>query len=115
MAKRDTSSKTAKRGRVRRVAAQVSNSITRVFRRREESPQVEPPTPVAARPPAPTARPVKRESDFPLDLQMYTPHQTNMKTGFRDDGRNRQIDQEFALGVADDGFLDEDVFHEQVR
>jgi hypothetical protein len=56
------------------------------------------------------ARPVRRETDIPLDRldNAYTPSVTSSKAGFRSDGADHQRDQEFALGVADDRWNDED-------
>lgn len=58
------------------------------------------------------ARPVRREADIPLDLiaQTYTPKQTSLKASFRASGKERQRDQEFAYGVGDDRWKDEDRF-----
>jgi hypothetical protein len=58
------------------------------------------------------ARATRRETDIPLDLigQTYTPPATSSKAGFRSDGRDHQKDQEFAMGVADDRWNDEDQF-----
>jgi hypothetical protein len=62
--------------------------------------------------PAPKTRPVHRESDIPLDQieQTYTPAQTSLKSPFRESGADRESDQEFARGVADDRWSDEDRF-----
>lgn len=59
-----------------------------------------------------TARPVKRETDIPLDVldRSYTPPRTSSKAGFRADGADHQRDQEFSRGVADDRWNDEDHF-----
>lgn len=56
------------------------------------------------------AQPVKRQSDIPLDVldRAYTPPVTSSKASFRSDGRDHQRDQEFALGVADERWNDED-------
>lgn len=56
------------------------------------------------------ARPVRRQTDIPLDRldQAYMPSSTSSKAGFRSDGSDHQTDQEFALGVADDRWNDED-------
>lgn len=55
-------------------------------------------------------RTVRRETDIPLDRidQAYTPPLTSSKAGFRSDGADHGNDQEFALGVADDRWNDED-------
>lgn len=58
----------------------------------------------------PQARPIKRETDIPLDVigNAYTPQATSSKAGFRSDGADHQRDQEFSRGVADDRWNDED-------
>lgn len=55
-------------------------------------------------------RTVRRETDIPLDRidNAYTPPLTSSKAGFRSDGSDHGNDQEFALGVADDRWNDED-------
>lgn len=52
----------------------------------------------------------RRQADIPLDLigQTYTPPDTSSKASFRSDGRDHQRDQEFAMGVADERWNDED-------
>lgn len=71
------------------------------------------PTKTAAPRTAPkkVSRPPKREADIPMEKieKIYTPH-TSVKAGFRADGRDRQKDQEFAGGAADDKWKDEDRF-----
>ncbi|HYC59614.1 MAG TPA: hypothetical protein VEK79_08605 [Thermoanaerobaculia bacterium] len=56
------------------------------------------------------ARTTRREADIPLDVidRAYTPSDTSSKTSFRSNGADHQKDQEFALGVADDRWNDED-------
>lgn len=56
------------------------------------------------------ARTVRRDTDIPIDLlsRAYTPPDTSSKTSFRSDGSDHQSDQEYALGVADDRWNDED-------
>lgn len=58
------------------------------------------------------ARVTQRQTDIPLDLisQTYTPPDTSSKAGFRSDGRDHQNDQEFAMGVSDERWNDEDQF-----
>lgn len=57
-----------------------------------------------------TGRVLRRPTDIPLDVigQTYTPPVTSSKAGFRSDGSDHQRDQEFAYGVADDRWNDED-------
>jgi hypothetical protein len=51
-----------------------------------------------------------RQTDIPLDLltQAYTPADTSSKASFRSSGQDHQNDQEFALGVFDERWNDED-------
>jgi hypothetical protein len=60
--------------------------------------------------PAP-ARPVRRESDVPMDViaQEYAPSQTSIKTSFRSDGADHERDQELPPG-AGERFENEDHF-----
>ena len=55
-------------------------------------------------------RVTRREADIPLDVigRTYTPPFTGGKAGFRSDGEDHQNDQEFAYGVADERWNDED-------
>ena len=50
-----------------------------------------------------------RKSDIPMDVigRTYTPG-TNGKAGFRSDGADHHSDQEFAFGVSDERWNDED-------
>lgn len=59
---------------------------------------------------APTARPVTRRADIPMDVidNAYTPPRTSSKASFRSDGRDHARDQEFAAGRADSDWNDED-------
>jgi hypothetical protein len=61
---------------------------------------------------APKARPKRATSDIPLDEieAAYTPTQSGSKSGFRDDGRDRQADQEFGNGIPIERFSEEDAF-----
>lgn len=54
----------------------------------------------------------RREADIPLDqlARTYTPTQTSLKAPFRATGTDRQRDQEYAGGFADDRWNDEDHF-----
>lgn len=56
------------------------------------------------------ARHVHRQTDIPLDIieNAYIPKQTSLKSSFRTSGEDRQRDQEFAHGVADERWNDED-------
>jgi hypothetical protein len=100
-----------KPGRLRRAAS----SVARVFRRGDghDSKTIEPGhsaqrTATMKR----IARPAHLESDIPLERieEMYSPTQTSIKAPFRVSGEDHQRDQEFAGGVADDRWNDEDRF-----
>jgi hypothetical protein len=60
----------------------------------------------------PKARAKHVTSDIPLDevTAAYAPPQTGAKGGFRDDGRDRQSDQELGSGVSKERFREEDAF-----
>lgn len=55
-------------------------------------------------------RTVRRQTDIPMDVlsNTYTPPQTRSKMGFRANGADHHEDQEFAAGVADERWNDED-------
>ena len=64
---------------------------------------------------APVAAPVRRRPvrpDVPLDAlgEAYSPTQTSLKTPFRNDGADRERDQEFSRGIAAERWKDEDRF-----
>ena len=67
-------------------------------------------TPARSTRPATTPRITRRETDIPLDVigRTYTPPFTGGKAGFRSDGADHQNDQEFAYGVSDERWNDED-------
>jgi hypothetical protein len=52
------------------------------------------------------------KTDIPLEVlnRTYTPTQTSFKASFRASGQEREKDQEFAGGFADERFNDEDHF-----
>ncbi|HUP48953.1 MAG TPA: hypothetical protein VNA04_09225 [Thermoanaerobaculia bacterium] len=58
---------------------------------------------------SPERRP-RRRADIPLDqlAGTYTPTQTSLKAGFRSSGEDRLRDQEFARGLADERWSEED-------
>ena len=62
------------------------------------------------KPQQPAARKRRPQADIPVDTlnKTYTPTQTSLKAGFRADGADRQRDQEFSGGVADERWNDED-------
>lgn len=93
---------------------QVASAVKRLFARGRET--SEPRSAMAETPkPAPMAsapkpaRTTRREADIPMDViaNHYTPR-TGGKAGFRSDGADHQNDQEFAYGVADERWNDED-------
>jgi hypothetical protein len=61
--------------------------------------------------PKTTARSKQPRTDVPLDLiaSTYSPKQTSVKTSFRSDGVDQQLDQEMPIGAAD-RWQDEDHF-----
>ena len=94
-------------------------AVRRVFSRggrNEESAETQEAAPAqpqhASRTVSPQARTTRREADIPLDLldRAYTPPATSSKASFRSDGADHQQDQEFARGVADRDWNDEDHF-----
>lgn len=101
--------------RLRRVANAVGALFTR---RRNRAETVEArtedgrPGRRSAAPAAGQARVTRREADIPLDTldRTYTPPLTSSKASFRSDGSDHGKDQEFALGVADERWNDEDRF-----
>jgi hypothetical protein len=107
------------RSALSRAASTVTGALKRVAHRfsrhrEDETPQpnISMAQPSRRKRPAGQGRVIKRETDIPLSTldATYTPPQTSLKTSFRSDGEDRQRDQEFAYGVADDGFNDEDRF-----
>jgi hypothetical protein len=56
------------------------------------------------------ARATTRRTDIPMDAldRAYTPPVTSSKASFRSDGADHGSDQEYAYGVADDRWNDED-------
>jgi hypothetical protein len=56
------------------------------------------------------SRATRRVADIPLDVidRAYTPASTSSKASFRSDGADHHGDQEFALGMSDERWNDED-------
>jgi len=103
------------RSALRRAASTVSGAIKRIthrFSRHDEEPhpQIAMDQPGRRHRPSGQGRLTKRETDIPMSTldATYTPPQTSLKTSFRTDGEDRERDQEFAYGVADERFNDED-------
>ena len=97
-------------GRLRRAA----EAVRRVFSRgRSADETAEPLSATPAQPQRPrtieqqAARPVRRETDIPLDLieREYTPPVTSSKASFRSDGSDHEKDQEI---IAENVWKDED-------
>ena len=103
-------------GRLRRAAS----AVKRAFSRRSREPQTLETAPATApqpqrarsRTPRTAARPTQRQTDIPVDVleSVYTPPVTSSKTSFRSDGEDHHRDQEFARGVGDERWNDEDHF-----
>lgn len=100
-------------GKLQRVASAVKRLFARGHEASEprsavaETPQ---PAPMASAPKPAAPRTTRREADIPLDVitDHYTPPFTGGKAGFRSDGADHQNDQEFAYGVSDERWNDED-------
>ena len=102
------------RGRIARAKSAISN----LFKGRADEPDLiehaaDDPgavTRAASTPENATARPAKRLTDIPMNVleSTYTPASTSSKASFRSDGSDHQDDQEFAAGVADERWKDED-------
>lgn len=114
---RKTTNQTPQLGRLRRAA----NAVKRLFGRgsNESESSTSMNMAAASEPRANTssteprqARTTRRETDIPLDVlgRTYTPPFTGGKAGFRSDGTDHQNDQEFAYGVSDERWNDEDRF-----
>jgi hypothetical protein len=60
----------------------------------------------------PHARPIRRQTDIPMDVlaSAYSPTQTSLKAPFRDDGSDHHRDQEYGRGPESDRWRDEDRF-----
>ena len=107
------------RSALKRAASTVGGAIMRVAQRfgrhhteEEVHPHISMAQPGPRKRPAGQGRHIKRETDIPMSTldATYTPPQTSLKASFRTDGEDRQRDQEFAYGVADERFNDEDRF-----
>lgn len=106
-AERSDGKAASKRGIVRRAAASVGRVLAKVTGRGKTAVTKDAePSRVKK-----TERVAKREADIPMDriAETYTPTQTSLKGPFRASGADQQRDQEFARGVADDRWNDEDL------
>jgi hypothetical protein len=101
-------------GRLQRVASAVKRLFSRGRETASESmsaaleTHTPDPAPMASAPKP--GRTTRREADIPMDVisDHYNPRFTGGKAGFRSDGADHQNDQEFAYGVADERWNDED-------
>ena len=105
------------RSALHRAASTVTGALKRVahrFSRHHDGEDIEPEIsaaqPSSRRRPAGQGRLTKRETDIPMSTldSTYTPPQTSLKSSFRTSGEDQQRDQEFAFGVSDERFNDED-------
>ena len=100
------------RGVVKRVVSTVVGALTR--RKTKSATAETAANPISTRKnergTAKAARATRREADIPMDqiAAAYTPTQTSLKAGFRASGDDRQRDQEYAGGVGDGRWNDED-------
>lgn len=92
-----------------------ASAIKRILHRRhaDETPAPAPAVEAAPRraaAPLPPPRPTRRPSDIGVDVlsRTYTPPHTSGKASFRSDGADHQRDQEFALGIDESRWNDED-------
>lgn len=96
------------------VRDRIAGFVTRLFSRgRHDEEQTQTASAATAQPQRSAATPgrvTRREADIPLDVigRTYTPPFTGGKAGFRSDGADHQSDQEFAHGVSDERWNDED-------
>lgn len=105
--------KSGRLARMRGAVARTARKLTSKFHREKQSAEL-----LAAQPPRTVraaqghSRPRRLQTDVPLDLisNAYTPPQTSLKSSFRTDGEDRERDQEFAGGYADERWNDEDRF-----
>jgi hypothetical protein len=117
MAKRKVTEEGSEGGRLRRAASSVGKAVRHAaskLRPGSRAAAAAPPTPsrqaAAPKSSKPAARAPRRQADIPMDAiaSTYVPPQTGMKSGFRSDGRDRQLDQDLIPSAADDRFNDED-------
>jgi hypothetical protein len=108
---RKNEKETSQLGALQRVAS----AVRRMFARGSEESDIQQtmsaaPAPAKASTPAASTRSTRRETDIPMDVldRTYTPPFTGGKAGFRSDGADHGNDQEFAYGVSDERWNDED-------
>ena len=100
-------------GRLHRAA----NAVKRLFGRKQAASAGQPAMDTAPRQSAsgaattsPAVRAPRRQTDIPLDVldRAYTPPNTSSKASFRSDGADHEGDQDFARGITDSRWNDED-------
>jgi len=98
------------RNPLRRAVRAVKSKLTRHHDEPTAEPAARMAKPAAAE--QPHARPIRRESDIPMDTLAgaYSPMQTSLKAPFRADGSDHHRDQEFGRGPENDRWRDEDRF-----
>jgi hypothetical protein len=93
---------------VSRIVKKVMSRVRSVKRRAAAPARPPRKAPKAAKPKA--ARSPRRSTDIPIDVlnRTYTPTQTSLKAPFRITGEDRQRDQEYVSGYAEERFSAED-------
>lgn len=110
--KRPARAKTSLVARARKAVSRVAKKVTsrvRSMKSRTAAPATTPrKAPKAVK--MKTVRPPRRAADIPIDVlnRTYSPKQTSLKSPFRITGDERQRDQEFASGYADERWNEED-------
>ncbi len=118
MARREEQSQSTigRRGRISRLRSAIARNArkltSRLHRKRPGEPERMEMAPAerVRQSAHPTSRRPRPQADVPMDLtsQTYIPTQTSLKGPFRATGDDRQRDQEFADGYADERWNDED-------
>ena len=106
-----TEAKSGRLARMRGAVSRTAHKLTSKFRRGKIAEKLVAQQPhTVQRAAGGQARPKRPQTDVPLDLigSAYTPTQTSLKGPFRANGDDRQRDQEFAAGYADERWNDED-------
>jgi hypothetical protein len=89
-----------------------AKAVKRMFTRGPEETSTSSATPMKKNTEVQPARVREPRTDIPLDLleHVYTPADTSSKASFRSSGQDHHDDQEFAMGVTDERWNDEDRF-----
>ncbi|HET7435590.1 MAG TPA: hypothetical protein VFN10_12855 [Thermoanaerobaculia bacterium] len=102
----------SKEGRLSRAVSAVKKVFTRGGRSAATAEEATPPAPRSTKQAGgqKAQRVARRQADIPMDVldKTYTPGHTSSRSSFRDDGADHHSDQEFAAGVADERWNDED-------